>query len=207
MDQQVWSQVYNPTGSMVLSTALAAVPIVVLLGALGILEMRAHLAAALGLLAALLVAIFGFGMPAGIGGHGRGRRGGLRAVADRLDHPQRHLPLPADQGEGRVRGPAAEHPRASRDDRRLQLLFIAFCFGAFFEGAAGFGTPVAVTAAMLIGLGFSPLAASGLSLIANTAPVAFGALGTPIIALASGDRARPATSSAPWSAGSCRSSR
>ena len=66
----------------------------------------------------------------------------------------------------------------------MQLLFIAFCFGAFFEGAAGFGTPVAVTAAMLIGLGFSPLAASGLSLIANTAPVAFGALGTPVIALA-----------------------
>ena len=69
------------------------------------------------------------------------------------------------------------------DDRRLQLLLIAFSFGAFFEGAAGFGTPVAVTAALLIGLGFSPLAASGLSLIANTAPVAFGALGTPVIAL------------------------
>jgi len=69
-------------------------------------------------------------------------------------------------------------------DRRLQLLLIAFCFGAFFEGAAGFGTPVAVTAALLIGLGFRPLQASGLSLIANTAPVAFGALGTPIIALA-----------------------
>ena len=68
-------------------------------------------------------------------------------------------------------------------DCRLQLLLIAFCFGAFFEGAAGFGTPVAVTAAILIGLGFSPLAASGLSLIANTAPVAFGALGTPMIAL------------------------
>ena len=67
------------------------------------------------------------------------------------------------------------------DDRRLQLLFIAFSLGAFFEGAAGFGTPVAVTAAMLIGLGFSPLAASGLSLIANTAPVAYGALGTPAI--------------------------
>ena len=73
---------------------------------------------------------------------------------------------------------------AISDDRRLQLLFIAFSLGAFFEGAAGFGTPVAVTAAMLIGLGFTPLTASGLSLIANTAPVAFGALGTPIIALA-----------------------
>src|SRR5690606_27005234 len=71
------------------------------------------------------------------------------------------------------------------DDPRLQLLVVAFCFGAFFEGAAGFGTPVAVTGAILIGLGFSPLAASGLSLIANTAPVAYGALGTPIIALQS----------------------
>ena len=71
------------------------------------------------------------------------------------------------------------------EDRRLQLLLIAFCFGAFFEGASGFGTPVAVTAAILMGLGFSPLAASGLSLIANTAPVAYGALGTPIAGLAS----------------------
>src|SRR6202790_5454996 len=68
-------------------------------------------------------------------------------------------------------------------DRRLQLLLIAFSFGAFFEGAAGFGTPVAVTAAVLIGLGFKPLEASGLSLIANTAPVAYGAIGTPLIAL------------------------
>ena len=71
------------------------------------------------------------------------------------------------------------------EDRRLQLLLIAFSFGAFFEGASGFGTPVAITGAVLIGLGFSPLAASGLSLIANTAPVAYGALGTPIQGLAS----------------------
>ena len=77
---------------------------------------------------------------------------------------------------------ATASPRVTRD-RRLQLLLVAFCFGAFFEGASGFGTPVAITGAMLIGLGFTPLAASGLSLIANTAPVAFGALGTPIIAL------------------------
>ena len=69
------------------------------------------------------------------------------------------------------------------DDRRLQLLLVAFCFGAFFEGAAGFGTPVPVTAAILMGLGFRPLAAAGLSLIANTAPVAYGALGTPIVVL------------------------
>ena len=78
-------------------------------------------------------------------------------------------------------------------DRRLQLLLIAFSFGAFFEGASGFGTPVAVTGAILIGLGFSPLAASGLSLIANTAPVAYGALGTPI----AGSRASPASTLSP----------
>ena len=91
------------------------------------------------------------------------------------------------------------------EDRRLQLLVVAFCFGAFFEGASGFGTPVAVTGAILIGLGFSPLAASGLSLIANTAPVAFGALGTPIIALQS-VTASICSSSAGWSGASCRSS-
>ena len=93
------------------------------------------------------------------------------------------------------------------EDRRLQLLLIAFSFGAFFEGASGFGTPVAVTGAVLIGLGFSPLAASGLSLIANTAPVAFGALGTPIQGLASVTGLDPYILLAPWSAGSCRCSR
>ena len=93
------------------------------------------------------------------------------------------------------------------EDRRLQLLLIAFAFGAFFEGAAGFGTPVAVTGAILIGLGFSPLAASGLSLIANTAPVAYGALGTPIIALVGCDRIGFVQPSARWSAASCRSFR
>ena len=94
-------------------------------------------------------------------------------------------------------------------DRRLQLLLIAFSFGAFFEGASGFGTPVAVTGAILIGLGFSPLAASGLSLIANTAPVAYGALGTPIVGLQRGDDGIGCSPScsARWSAANCRSSR
>ena len=91
------------------------------------------------------------------------------------------------------------------EDRRLQLLLIAFSFGAFFEGAAGFGTPVAVTAAILIGLGFSPLAASGLSLIANTAPVAYGALGSPIIALAA-VTGLDLLQLSRWSGASCRSS-
>src|SRR3954454_7519182 len=183
MQSEVWSQAYDPTGSMLLSTILAAVPIVVLLGAIGIFEIKAHVAALLGLAAALLIAIIGFGMPAGMalmaavygGGYGRCPIGWIIINVIFL------YQLTNEKGEFDV---LQRSIRGISDDRRLQLLFIAFSFGAFFEGAAGFGTPVAVTAAMLIGLGFSPLAASGLSLIANTAPVAFGALGTPLLALA-----------------------
>jgi lactate permease len=182
MEPQVWSQVYDPTGSMVLSTILAAVPIVVLLGAIGIFEIKAHVAALLGLAAALLVAVAGFGMPAGMAAmaafYGAGY--GLWPIGWIILNVIFLYQLTNEKGEFDV---LQRSIRNISDDRRLQLLFIAFSFGAFFEGAAGFGTPVAVTAAMLIGLGFSPLTASGLSLIANTAPVAFGALGTPVIAL------------------------
>lgn len=182
MEPQVWSQVYDPTGSMVLSTLLAAIPIVVLLGAIGIFEIKAHIAAALGLVSALLVAILGFGMPTGMAAmsavYGAGY--GLMPIGWIILNVIFLYQLTAHKGEFDV---LQRSIRGISDDRRLQLLFIAFSFGAFFEGAAGFGTPVAVTAAMLIGLGFSPLAASGLSLIANTAPVAYGALGTPVIAL------------------------
>ena len=183
MDAQVWSQIYDPMGSMLLSTILAAVPIVVLLGAIGILEIKAHIAALLGLVAALLIAIVGFGMPSSMalmaavygGGYGLWPIGWIILNVIFL------YQLTNEKGEFDV---LQRSIRNISDDRRLQLLFIAFSFGAFFEGAAGFGTPVAVSAAMLIGLGFSPLAAAGLSLIANTAPVAYGALGSPVIALA-----------------------
>jgi lactate permease len=168
---------------MVLSTIVAAVPIVVLLGAIGILEIKAHIAAALGLVAALLVAIVGFGMPTDMAlmsaVYGAGY--GLWPIGWIILNVIFLYQLTSEKGEFEI---LQRSIRNISDDRRLQLLFIAFSFGAFFEGAAGFGTPVAVTAAMLIGLGFSPLAASGLSLIANTAPVAYGALGTPVIALA-----------------------
>ena len=179
----IWSQVYDPMGSMLLSTLLAAVPVVVLLGAIGIFEMRAHLAALLGLASALAVAVLAFGMPAKMAGlsalYGAGF--GLMPIGWIIINVIFLYQLTSEKGEFDV---LQRSIRGISDDRRLQLLFIAFSFGAFFEGAAGFGTPVAVTAAMLIGLGFSPLAASGLSLIANTAPVAYGALGTPVIALA-----------------------
>ena len=178
-----WQQIYDPMGSMWLSTILAALPVLVLLGAIGIFEMRAHLAAFLGLVVALVVAIVVFGMPTQMAlmsaVYGAGY--GLMPIGWIILNVIFLYQLTSEKGAFEV---LQHNIRSLSDDRRLQLLFIAFCFGAFFEGAAGFGTPVAVTAAMLIGLGFSPLAASGLSLIANTAPVAYGALGTPVIALA-----------------------
>ncbi len=179
----VWSQVYDPFNSMLLSTLVAAIPIVVMLGCLAFLHMKAHWAAILGLVAALIVAIFAYGMPAKMAGLAalNGALFGLLPIGWIVLNIIFLYRLTEEHGSFAVLQDSIAH---ITPDRRLQLLLIAFSFGAFFEGAAGFGTPVAVTAAILIGLGFSPLAASGLSLIANTAPVAYGALGSPIIALA-----------------------
>ena len=178
-----WHQVYDPLSSAGLSTLLAALPIVILLGGLAIFRLRAHVAALLGLAAAALTAIFAFGMPAGmvLRTAGLGAAYGLFPIGWIILNIIFLYDLTVEKGHFKV---MQDSLTGITRDRRLQLLLIAFCFGAFFEGAAGFGTPVAVTAAILIGLGFAPLAASGLSLIANTAPVAFGALGTPIVALA-----------------------
>ena len=179
----IWQQVYDPFGNMVISTALAAVPVVVMLVALGFMHIKAHIAAALGLAAAVLVAVFAYGMPAGMAGTAAlyGGFTGLLPIGWIVLNIIFLQQLAEQNGSFKI---LQDSLSGITDDRRLQLLLIAFCFGAFFEGAAGFGTPVAVTAGILIGLGFSPLAASGLSLIANTAPVAFGALGTPVITLA-----------------------
>ncbi|MBS0551866.1 MAG: L-lactate permease, partial [Proteobacteria bacterium] len=179
----VWQQVYNPFGNMALSTLTAAVPVVVMLVGLGFLHLKAHIAAAAGLLAALLIAVFGFGMPAEMAGKAAflGGLTGLLPIGWIVLNIIFLHQLTEKNGSFKV---LQDSIAGITEDRRLQLLLIAFAFGAFFEGAAGFGTPVAVTAAILIGLGFSPLAASGLSLIANTAPVAYGALGTPVITLA-----------------------
>lgn len=178
----MWSQIYDPFGSMILSTAVAALPVIVLLGGIGILELRAHVAALTGLAAALAVAILAYGMPVKMAGLAAvyGAAFGLLPIGWIILNVIFLYQLTAEKGEFEI---LRRSIGTISDDRRLQVLFIAFCLGAFFEGAAGFGTPVAVTAAMLMGLGFPPLAASGLSLIANTAPVAFGALGTPVIAL------------------------
>ena len=179
----MWQQIYDPFGNMIISTALAAIPVVVMLVALGFLHIKAHIAAGLGLLAAVVVAVFAYGMPAGMAGNAAlyGGFTGLLPIGWIVLNIIFLQQLAEQNGSFKV---LQDSLSGITEDRRLQLLLIAFCFGAFFEGAAGFGTPVAVTAGILIGLGFSPLAASGLSLIANTAPVAFGALGTPVITLA-----------------------
>jgi len=178
-----WSQSYVPLGSLLGSAAVAALPIVVLLGLLAFGKVRAHLAAVAGLAAAIGVAILVFGMPLplAIAAAGNGALYGLFPIGWIVLNAIFVYTITVQTGAfDAVRHSVVE----IAEDRRIQALLIAFCFGAFVEGAAGFGTPVAISAAMLIGLGFTPLHAAGLSLIGNTAPVAFGALGTPIIALA-----------------------
>jgi lactate permease len=179
----MWSQVYNPLQNILISALVAAIPVIVLLGALGIFHLKAHIAALLGLAASLAIAIFEFGMPIqmSIMSALYGAAYGLLPIGWIILNVIFLYQLTLQKGHFQV---LQNSIAGVTEDRRLQLLLIAFAFGAFFEGAAGFGTPVAVTGAILIGIGFSPLSASGLCLIANTAPVAFGAIGTPVIALA-----------------------
>jgi lactate permease len=178
-----WHQVYDPVHVAWLSTLLAALPIIVLLGGLAVFRLRAHVAALLGLGTALAVSVAVFTMPPGLALRtaAMGAAYGLFPIGWIILNVIFLYQLTVETGSFKI---MQDSLTGITRDRRLQLLLIAFSFGAFFEGAAGFGTPVAVTAAILIGLGFPPLQASGLSLLANTAPVAFGALGTPIIALA-----------------------
>ena len=177
-----WTQNYDPLTSPVLSTLVASLPIVVLLGAIAIFHVRIHFAALIGLVVALAVAVGAYHMPIPMAGATTiyGAAYGLFPIGWIILNLIFLYQLTVDKGLFAVlRGNLA----TVAPDPRVQVILIAFAFGAFFEGAAGFGTPVAVTAAILMQLGFKPLHACGLSLIANTAPVAFGALGTPIIAL------------------------
>ena len=178
----MWSQIYDPLGNRLLSTLVAALPIAVLLGSIALLKIRIHLAALLGLAVALGVAVFVYGMPMRAAGATTlfGAAFGLFPIGWIILNLIFLYQLTVQKGLFEV---LRNSLGSVAPDPRIQVILIAFSFGAFFEGAAGFGTPVAVTSALLIQLGFKPLAACGLSLIANTAPVAFGGLGTPIIAL------------------------
>lgn len=189
----LWTQNYDPLGSSVLSTLLAAVPIVLLLGLLATGRVPAQWAALAGLAAAVLLAMFVFtpketsmvGLGPWLGtvlsAMLNGAAFGLFPIGWIVLSAIFLYSLTVETGQFEV---VKHSVMALSDDRRIQALLIAFCFGAFIEGAAGFGTPVAISAALMMGAGFRPLQAAGLALIANTSPVAFGALGTPIITLA-----------------------
>ena len=180
----MWNQVYNPLGSAGLSTLAAAIPVVTLLILIASGRVKAHIAAVIAVILTNLIAIFIFTMPAGmsIRASALGIVAGFFPIGWIVLNVIFLYQITVATGQFELLKRAVG---GVTEDRRLQLLLIAFSFGAFFEGASGFGTPVAITGSVLIGLGFSPLAASGLSLIANTAPVAYGALGTPIQGLAS----------------------
>lgn len=177
-----WTQAYTPAGSLALSVLVAAAPVVVLLGLLALFHVRAHFAALAGLAAALCVAVFVYKMPPRLASASAlyGAAYGLFPIGWIVLNAIFIYDIAVHTGQFEI---VKRSVAGLADDRRIQALLIAFSFGAFIEGAAGFGTPVAISAAMLIGLGFKPLPAAGLALIGNTAPVAFGSLGTPIIAL------------------------
>ena len=178
-----WIQVYDPLGNPWLSTAAAALPIVLLLVTLGVLEWKAHWAALTGLISALAVSTIVYGMPVPTAAATAvyGAAYGLLPIGWIIVNAVFLYNLTVETGQfGIVKSSVANLSA----DRRIQALLIAFSFGAFIEGASGFGTPVAICSALLMGLGFTPLYAAGLALIANTAPVAFGAIGTPILTLA-----------------------
>jgi lactate permease len=177
-----WIQVYDPLGSPWVSTAIAALPIVLLLVTLGILQWRAHVAALTALAAAVVVSAAVFGMPVAsvLATAAFGAAYGFLPIGWIILNAVFLYNLTVTTGQFEI---VKSSVGRLSPDRRVQVLLVAFSFGAFIEGAAGFGTPVAICAALLIGLGFTPLHAAGLSLIANTAPVAFGAIGTPILTL------------------------
>jgi lactate permease len=180
----MWNQIYNPLGNAALSTIAAAIPVVTLLVLIASGKVKAHIAAVIALVVANIITIFVYTMPAAMSVKASllGVVVGFFPIGWIVLNVIYLYRITVETGRFELLKRAIGGVTA---DRRLQLLLIAFAFGAFFEGASGFGTPVAITGAVLIGLGFSPLAASGLSLIANTAPVAYGALGTPIQGLAS----------------------
>jgi lactate permease len=178
-----WSQNYIPLGGIASSALVAAIPVVVLLGLLAFWHVRAHVAALIALATALTLAIFTYGMPAplALAAAGYGAAFGLLPIGWLILNAIFIYQISVETGQFAVL--QRQIAGVSRD-RRIQALLLAFSFGAFIEGAAGFGAPVAISGALMIGLGFKPLEAAKLALIGNTAPVAFGSLGIPLVTLA-----------------------
>ena len=179
-----WNQIYDPLGHWWLSTLVAALPVVVLLGLLAGFKVRAHLCAMAGAATAILCAILVFHMPTrmAVSSFLYGSAYGLLKIVWIVIAAVFLYDISVETGQFEI---MKQSVAAITPDRRLQLLLVAFCFGAFIEGCAGFGAPVAIAGAFMIGLGFKPSHAAALNLIANTAPVAWGAIGTPVHALAS----------------------
>jgi len=178
-----WTQVYDPFGHWWLSTLVAALPILVLFGLLAGLKVKPHLCAVAGALTAIGVAVLFFKMPLALAAlsFGYGVAFGLLKIAWIVLAAVYLYDITVEAGQFEI---MKESIASITPDRRLQVLLVAFCFGAFIEGAAGFGAPVAIAGAFMIGLGFRPFHAAALNLIANTAPVAWGAIGTPVHTLA-----------------------
>jgi lactate permease len=178
-----WTQIYAPLVNIYVSAAVAALPVVVLLGLLAFFHVKAHWAALSGFLLAFGIAVAVYGMPVRMAGSAAllGACFGMLPIGWIVINAIFIYDISVKTGKFEVVKETIAHLAG---DRRIQVLIIAFAFGAFIEGAAGFGAPVAISAAMMIGLGFKPLHAAGLALIGNTAPVAFGALGTPVLTLA-----------------------
>ncbi len=178
-----WPQNYNPVGGIFLSAGLAAIPVFLLLGLLGIFHVKAHIATLIALATSLVLAVVVYKMPPALAvlAAGNGALFGLFPIGWIVLNAIFVYDITIKTGKFSIlRQGIASLTR----DKRIQVILIAFSFGALIEGCAGFGTPVAISAAMLIGLGIKPLPAAGLALIGNTAPVAFGALGSPLITLA-----------------------
>ena len=178
-----WTQVYDPLHNWVFSTLVAALPILVLFGLLAGLRVKPHWCAIAAAGTAVLVAVSVFGMPVSLAGmsflYGVGF--GVLKIAWIVVAAVYLYDISVFTGQFEI---MKESVAGITADRRLQLLLVAFCFGAFIEGAAGFGAPVAIAGAFMIGLGFKPFHAAALNLIANTSPVAWGAIGTPVHTLA-----------------------
>ncbi len=178
-----WTQVYDPLHNWILSTLVAALPILVLFGLLAGLRVKPHWCAIAGAGTAVLVAVSVFGMPVSLAGMSflYGVAFGVLKIAWIVLAAVYLYDISVFTGQFEI---MKESVAGITADRRLQLLLVAFCFGAFIEGAAGFGAPVAIAGAFMIGLGFQPFQAAALNLIANTSPVAWGAIGTPVHTLA-----------------------